>query len=116
VRAAEWYCDANVIGLAQFLARVKLPVTWPGDGGERRSARLSQPPCPISDPAMPDEIWIPEVTKAGLTIRTRDSKILQLRVVAAQWPRMLERRQEPGPFIDSITLTATRRLVPDRVL
>lgn len=83
--------------------------------------------------------------KAGLTILTRDSKILQrvaevnavvaaqarmfvitgpahmdlwqqLRVVAAQWPRMLERRQAPGPFIDSITLTATRRLVPDRVL
>ncbi len=94
---------------------------------------------------MPDEVWIPEVTKAGLVILTRDSKILQrvaevnavvaararmfvitgaahmdlwqqLRVVAAQWPRMLERRQQPGPFIDSITLTATRRLVPDRVL
>jgi len=145
VRAAEWYCDADVIGLGQVLARVKLPVTWPGDGGQRGSARLDQAPCPISDPAMPDEIWIPEVTKAGLTILTRDSKILQriaevnavvaararmfvitgpahmdlwqqLRVVAAQWPRMLERRQQPGPFIDSITLTATRRLVPDRVL
>jgi len=143
VRAAEWYCDADVIGLGQTLARVKLPVTWPGDDGRRGHPRLDQEPSPITDPAMPDELWIPEVTRAGLAILTRDSKIMhrvaeidavvatgarmfvisgrppmdlweELRVVAAQWPRMLERRRDDGPFIDSISLTTTRRLVPIR--
>jgi len=141
VRSAEWYCDADVIGLGQALARVKLPVTWPGDHGRRSHPRLDQAPSPITDPAMPDELWIPEVTRAGLTILTRDSKIMhrvaeidavlaagarmfvisgrapmdlweELRVVAAQWPRMLDRRHDDGPFIYSITLTTTRRLVP----
>jgi len=141
VRQPEWYCDADVKGLGKTLAGMRLPVTWPGDDGERASERLRQPPSPIQDPATADELWIPEVTRAGLVIITRDSKIMdrvaeidaviasrarmfvitshsqldlwdEVRIVAAQWSTMIRRRERPGPFVDSITLSGTRRLVP----
>ena len=140
MRQPEWYCDADVRGLGKTLAGMRLPVTWPGDDGERASERLRQPPSPIEDAATADELWIPAVTKAGLVIVTRDSKIMdrvgeinaviasrarmfvitshnqldlwdEVRIVAAQWSTMIKRREGSGPFIDSITLSGTRRLV-----
>jgi len=118
VRQPEWYCDADVRGLGKTLAGMRLPVTWPGDDGERASERLRQPPSPIEDAATADELWIPAVTKAGLVIVTRDSKIMdrvgeinaviasrarmfvitshnqldlwdEVRIVAAQWSTMI---------------------------
>lgn|GEM_PF-3302311 len=118
MRQPEWYCDADVRGLGKTLAGMRLPVTWPGDDGERASERLRQPPSPIEDAATADELWIPAVTKAGLVIVTRDSKIMdrvgeinaviasrarmfvitshnqldlwdEVRIVAAQWSTMI---------------------------
>ncbi len=36
----------------------------------------------------------------------------EVRIVAAQWSTMNRLREDPGPFVDSITLSGTRRLVP----
>ncbi len=142
--AAEWYCDADVIGLGHTLAGLRLPVTWPGDNGVREPIRRSLSPSPVQDTGTPDDEWIPAVARAGMAIITKDRHILerlveidavvasrarmfvittahpldlwgQVRVVAAQWPTMLERRDDAGPFVDSITLTTHRRLYPPPV-
>lgn len=139
MRRAEWFLDEDVLGLAALLARAKLPVTWPGDDGRRDDARLIQAPSPIARRGMPDEEWIPVVAKAGLAIVTRDRQIIhrtvrvnavlasrarlfaitsstpldlwaEVRIVAAQWDELERRRGEPGPFVDSVTVSGVRRL------
>lgn len=139
MKSAEWYFDEDVVGVAKILAATKLPVTWPGDDGKRRSERLHQTPSPIERMGLPDEQWIPRIARAGLPIVTRDSKILtrtneinavvssnaqmfvittrgsvslwdQVRIVAAQWTRMSELRSVAGPFIVGLTLTSVRQL------
>lgn len=140
-RRAEWYCDANAIGLGKQLASLRLPVTYPGDSGKRTSLRDHLPESPIQDSGMADELWIPIVTRAGLAVITRDNKILrrtselnavhaagarlfvidgtrpldlwgQLRLVAAQWDRMVEARKAPGPFVFSIGASRLKRIDP----
>lgn len=141
MRKPEWYFDEDVIGVAKVLTSAKLAVTWPGDSGERPSARLCQVPSPVLDAGRPDEEWIPRVARAGLPIVTRDRHILtrtvevdaviaagarmftitsagaqslweQVQVIAAQWGHMQRRREQAGPYIDGITLTAARQLYP----
>ncbi len=75
-RRAEvrFYCDADVLGMAKVLARLRPDVTFPGDAGglihrRRRDA------CPISSPAALDTEWIPIVATEGWVIITRDSRI-----------------------------------------
>jgi hypothetical protein len=97
------------------------------------------PPCIISDPATPDNEWIPAVTQAGLAIITRDNHIASrsaeihevihagarmfaitsseqlqtwdlLSIVVAQWPRLELAAQENGPFIYSVTRTMMNKL------
>lgn len=138
-RRAEWYCDEDTIGLGRQLAQARLPVTWPGDAGERASARLSLPPSPVTLKGLPEEDWIPLVARAGLAILTKDARILtrraeldavlasrarmfvidgsrpldlwgQVRVVAAQWDTIVELSQAPGPYVYSISRSRTRRL------
>lgn len=140
MRHAEWYLDEDVLGLAAMLARAKLPVTWPGDDGRRDDARLIQPPSPVTARGVPDEEWIPIVAGAGLSILTRDRRIIdrtvrvnavmssraqlfaitssarldvwtELRIVAAQWDELQRRRAEPGPFVDAVTMSGVRRLL-----
>lgn len=139
MRRAEWYLDEDVLGLAEMLARAKLPVTWPGDDGRRQWGR-DQEPSPVREREVPDEEWIPVVANAGLAIITRDRRIMdrtvrvnavlasrarlfaitssspldlwaEVRIVAAQWDEIQRRRVEPGPFVDSVTLSGVRRLL-----
>lgn len=138
---ARWYCDANAIGLGRLLSEARRPVTWPGDTGRRATERRSLDPSPVVDGALPDEEWIPVVTRAGLAILTKDAQILnrrveldavlssrarlfvidgtrplnlwgELRVVAAQWDRMEELSSSPGPYVYSISRSRTQRIDP----
>ena len=140
-RRAQWYCDENAIGLGRQLAQARLPVTWPGDDGERSPARLSLPASPVAVRGQPDEEWIPLVARAGLAIITKDARILsrkveldsvlvsrarmfvidgtkpldllgELRVVASQWDSIVELSSDPGPYVYSISKSRTARLDP----
>ena len=73
--AARWYVDADTLGLARILIQVRRDVTFPGDDGQRSTARSALPPSPVKDTATPDDIWIPMVARAGLAIITRDRRI-----------------------------------------
>jgi hypothetical protein len=137
--AARWYVDADTLGLARILIQVRRDVTFPGDDGQRSTARSSQPPSPVKDTATPDDIWILMVARAGMAIITRDSRIETrtseinavissrarmfaitsreqlnnwglLEVVVTQWRHMESAAEEPGPFIYSVTRTGLRRV------
>lgn len=140
MRRAEWYLDEDVLGLASLLARARLPVTWPGDNGDRDNPRLAQAASPVQERGVADEVWIPIVSGFGLAILTRDRRIMdrtvrvsavvasrarlftitsprqldlwgEARVVASQWDEIERRRSEPGPFIDAVTVSGVRRLL-----
>ncbi|MGZ3383184.1 MAG: PIN-like domain-containing protein, partial [Isosphaeraceae bacterium] len=70
----RFYVDADVLGLAKVLVQVRNDVTYPGDPGGALHRRV-RPSCPISDTAARDEAWIPEVTRHGWLIITRDRNI-----------------------------------------
>jgi hypothetical protein len=135
----RWYIDADTLGLAHVLIRARRDVTFPGDDGSRHRSSWDMPPCVISDPATPDNEWIPAVTQAGLAIITRDKHIARrsaeirevihagarmfaitspeqlptwelLSIVVAQWPRLELAVQEKGPFIYSVTRTMMHKL------
>lgn len=73
---ARWYFDANITGVGKILSRARDDVTWPGDSGERQGpSRRWLPPSPVDSSDVADEIWIPTVTNAGMTIVTRDRHI-----------------------------------------
>ena len=128
----RWFIDADTLGLAHALVRARNDVTYVGDDGKRHNKRWEMDPCVIQDTATPDHVWIPEVTKHGLIILTRDRHIQtrtaekdqvlvsrakmfaitsketldiwgMLEVVATQWREMERKAQEPGPFIYSVT-------------
>ena len=137
--AARWYVDADMLGLARILIQVRRDVTFPGDDGQRATARSSQPPSPVKDTATPDDIWMPMVARAGMAIITRDRRIETrtseinavissrarmfaitsheqlnnwglLEVVVTQWRHMESAAEEPDPFIYSVTRTGLRRV------
>lgn len=132
----RFYVDADVLGLAKVLAQLRPDVTYPGDPGGVSHKRL-RPPCPVTSAAVLDPIWIPEVTKHGWLIITRDSNIAvnraeiaavrendarmvalagrsaigtwdQLEVLMIQWRRIEALLDSPGPFIYSATRTSLR--------
>lgn len=78
----RFYLDADVLGLAHVVAGLRNDATYPGDPGTiiKRRAR---PPCPITDPASRDDVWIPAVASLGWLIITRDSRIQQHRAEIA---------------------------------
>ena len=127
------YVDADILGLGKILAGLRSDVTYPGDPGAviRKQQR---PPCPLTDPAMPDTDWIPKVASRGWLIVTRDSKISerrseitavrennakmaalnpldtqtkweQLEVFMTQWRQLEALINEPGPFIWRVSRT-----------
>jgi PIN like domain len=130
------YVDADVLGLAKILVQLRSDITYPGDPGGTVHRR-ERPACPISDTAVPDHVWIREVSGRGWLIITRDSKIRdhpaelaavrdhrarmvalagsdartawdQLEIFMCQWRRIESLLGEPGPFIYSATRTAWR--------
>ena len=139
-RAANvrFYVDADVLGLAKILVQLRSDVTYPGDpGGVTHKRRRDA--CPITSPEARDTEWIPEVTRHGWLIITRDSNIAanraeiaavrdngarmvalagrdaigtwaQLEVLMTQWRRIEALLGAPGPFIFSATRTTLRRI------
>lgn len=143
MRPAEirFYIDADLLGLAHVLVRLRADVTYPTDPGGIKFKR-ERPACPVKTPRTPDDEWIPLVTAAGWLIVTRDRHIQvhrreiaavrdhgarmvtltgeeakstfdQLEVFMCQWRRMLKCLDEPGPFIYAATRTRLRRIPLD---
>jgi PIN like domain len=111
---AEWYFDANTIGLAKVLSLVRRDVTWPGDDGQRGgSARNWLPASPIRETAVKDSIWIPTVTEAGMRIVTRDHRIqtrlLEVQAVRTSKARMFAiKAEEPQRAWDILEVAVSR--------
>jgi hypothetical protein len=132
----RFYVDADVLGLAKTLANLRPDVTYPGDPGAKIRKRI-RPPCPVTSPATKDSIWIPEVTRLGWLIITRDSRIQehraeidavrttgarmivlasreatdtwhQLEVVMSVWRRIERCHEQAGPFIYTATRSGLR--------
>jgi hypothetical protein len=139
-RPAEvrYYVDADVLGLAKILVQVRNDVTYPGDPGGVLHKR-ARPPCVITSPTVLDPDWIPEVTRHGWLIITRDSRIAdnhaeihavraagarmvtlagkeaigtwnQLEVLMCRWRDIEALIDQPGPFIYSATRTRLREV------
>jgi hypothetical protein len=135
----RWYIDADTLGLAHVLIRARQDVTYPGDAGDRHTESWRLPPCVISDPATPDNVWIPAVARAGLAIITRDRHIATrtaeinevmaaqarvfaitsperlhtwdlLTIVVSQWERLEQAAREDGPYIYGVTRTAMSKI------
>jgi hypothetical protein len=135
------YVDADILGLAHVLARLRADVTYPGDPGAviQKRERL---PCPVTRVDTPDREWIPAVTARGWLILTRDRRIQdhraeidavrdtnarmvalsgddarstfdQLEVVMCRWRDLQRCLDEPGPFIYAATRTGLRRVSLD---
>jgi hypothetical protein len=143
VKPAEvhFYLDADVLGLAGVLGRLRTDVTYPGDPGLELHKRR-RPPCPVSSPAVKDSVWIPIVARQGWLIITRDRRIQdhrgeiravrdnaarmvalsgsaargtfdQLEIIMTQWRAICRLRLEPGPFIYTATRTSLRAIALD---
>jgi len=132
----RFYVDADVLGLAKILVQVRNDVTYPSDPGGDLFKRHREP-CPITSPKTLDPEWIPEVTRQGWLIISRDANIAvnraeiaavresgarmvtlagpeaigtwaQLEILMTQWRRIEALLYEAGPFIYSVTRTAFR--------
>jgi PIN like domain len=134
----RFYIDADLLGLAHVLVKLRSDVTYPGDQGGVVHMR-ERPPCPITSPDTFDDVWIPTVTLQGWLIITRDSKIqihrreitavrdhgarmvtivgdeprgtfAQLEILMSQWRRIEACLDEDGPFIYAASRTAFRSI------
>jgi hypothetical protein len=134
----RFYFDADVLGLAKVLTRLRADVTYPGDPGGVVNKR-SRPPCPITRTSIRDRDWIPQVAEWGWLIVTRDTRIqhrraeltavrssgarmialaapdarttwAQLEVFMTQWRAIEAATHEPGPFIYTATRTSLRAI------
>jgi len=104
----NFYLDADVLGLAKILAQVRGDVTYPGDPGGPVGRRF-RPPCPIAEPGLPDEVWIPETARQGWLIITRDRHIQEhraeleavrlsgARLIALSGPNAVRTFDQPAP-------------------
>lgn len=129
----RFYVDADMLGLAKLLVRVRTDVTYPGDPGGLLHKR-KRPPCPVESPNVYDENWLPIVSGRSWLIITRDWHIndhrrevdavrennarmvtlsskeatntfTQLEVLMCQWRKVERCLDEPGPFIYEATRT-----------
>lgn len=138
----RYYVDADTIGLAKVLLQVRGDVTYPGDPGGRWRDGRGRPACAITSTAVADREWIPEVTRRGWVIITRDQRIEErtaevstvldcgaklftisspqrqlsgfdiLEIVMCSWRRMEAKTTDDGPFICRMTRTGIRQTVP----
>lgn len=74
----RFYFDADVLGLAKAINKLRPDITYPGDPGGLFNKRR-RPPCPIESTATPDVEWIPVVAAKRWVIITRDSRIQEHR-------------------------------------
>jgi hypothetical protein len=139
--AVRFYFDADVLGLAHVVAALRSDATYPGDPGAVIKRR-ERPACTIADPAVKDDVWIPQVTELGWLIVTRDSRIQhhraeiaavkgsrarmvvlagdeargtwqQLEILMRHWRAVEACLGQPGPFIYSATRSSFRAVTLD---
>ncbi len=137
----RFYFDADVLGLAHVVAGLRSDATYPGDPGAVIKRR-ERPACPIADPAVKDDVWIPQVASLGWLIVTRDSRIQQhraeiaavkdsrarmvvlagdeargtwqqLEILMRQWRAIEACLGQSGPFIYSATRSSFRAVTLD---
>jgi hypothetical protein len=70
----RYYIDADLLGLAKVICRIRPDITYPGDPGDTIH-KSHRPACPITDTAAPDTDWVPIVAAQGWLIITRDHNI-----------------------------------------
>jgi hypothetical protein len=140
IRLAEvrYYIDADVLGLAHVLTKLRSDVTYPGDPGGIVYKR-QRGPCPVTTPAAKDLEWIPVIAQLGWLIITRDGNIQahrseiaavrdhgarmialntehartafeQLEIVMCRWRQIEALHGTPGPFIHIATRSSLRQL------
>jgi hypothetical protein len=138
VRSASvrFYVDADILGLAHVLARLRSDVTFPGDPGAVIHKK-QRPPCPVQSTGALDVEWIPVVASHGWLILTRDGNIQahrneiasvreygarmvalnteharsvfdQLEIVMCRWRQIEELTEKAGPFIYVASRTSLR--------
>ena len=137
----RYYFDADILGLAKLVAGLRADVTYPGDpGGEVR--KRHRPPCPITDPATEDLVWIPQVAGKGWSIVTRDRHIRahpaerdaviaynaklfiiasakkldlwhQLEILMIRWRDIERLSKQPGPLMYALYRTRATSLLED---
>lgn len=136
--AVRFYVDADVLGLAHVISKLRSDVTYPGDPGAVFNRRR-RPPCVITSPAVKDPVWIPQVAQQGWLIITRDRRIqehraeiqavrdagakmvtlasadagstwAQLEVLMSQWRHIEALTARDGPFIWTASRTVTREI------
>jgi PIN like domain len=134
----RFYFDADVLGVAKVVAALRYDATYPGDPGATINRRV-RPACPVTTPAIKDEVWIPEVAERGWLIITRDRHIQdhpaeiaavrdngakmvalsaldagsvwnQLEVVMANWRRFEDLASQTGPFVWRATRSGLGRV------
>jgi hypothetical protein len=137
----RFYFDADILGLAKVICRLRSDVTYPGDVGGIVHKR-ERPACPIVNTSTLDPDWIPVVAARGWLIITRDSRIqerraelravrdnnarmvalagkeatgtwAQLEVLMTQWRRIEELLDQPTPLVYSATRTSLRAVPLD---
>lgn len=70
----RYYFDADILGLAKVVSKLRPDVTFPGDPGGTVHKR-QRGPCPIIFTETKDREWIPTVASEGWIIITRDKRI-----------------------------------------
>jgi hypothetical protein len=137
--AVRFYVDADTLGLAKVMARLRWDVTYPGDPGGTVK-RHARPACPIATTDVDDDQWIPVVAAQGWAIISRDTKIQrrpaevaavkssgaklfaiasdekldtwrQLEIVMCNWRAIDRLAGTPGPFIYRVARTTMSRVV-----
>jgi hypothetical protein len=132
----RFYLDADVLGLAHVVAALRNDATYPGDPGAIIKRR-ERPPCPVTDPATKDDVWIPAVASLDWFVITRDSRIQQhraeiaaikvnsarmvalsgneargtwqqLEVLMRHWRAIEALATRPGPFVYTATRSALK--------
>lgn len=135
----RFYIDADILGLAQVMAKLRPDVTYPGDPGGTVKGRV-RPACPILTPQTDDDVWIPTAAQNGWLIISRDRQIAEhsreiqavrdhragmvtlsgseaigtwreLEVLMCQWRKIDGLVGLPGPFIYLAGRTSFRKLV-----
>jgi len=137
--AVRFYVDADTLGLAKVMIRLRWDVTYPGDPGGTVK-RHARPPCPITTTDIDDDQWIPIVAAGGWAIISRDKKIerrpakiaavrdsraklfaitsdekldvwRQLEILMCNWRTIERLAQTPGPFIYRVNRTKMSKVV-----
>ena len=118
--------------------QVRADITFPGDPGGTVH-KQTRPPCIITDAGVKDRVWIPECSRQGWLIITRDSRIQshtrevdavrssrarmvtlasaeakttwgQLEVFMTQWRAIERLLGQDGPFIYSATRSTPKSI------